>query len=64
MPLYYSEANSAEYVTDSAVRDALLAKGCRDDGIAFYTAKNRNQNRVPRALRAGRGLARRWKKRG
>ncbi len=36
VPLY-SEANSAEYVTDPAARDALLAKGWRDDGIAFYT---------------------------
>lgn len=35
----YSEANSAEYVTDLAARDALLAKGWRDDGLAFYTAK-------------------------
>ena len=33
----YSEANSAEYVTDPAARDALLAQGWRDDGIAFYT---------------------------
>jgi hypothetical protein len=38
VPLY-SEANSAEYVTDTAARDALLAKGWRDDGIVFYTAK-------------------------
>jgi hypothetical protein len=38
VPLY-SEANSAEYVADPAARDALLAKGWRDDGIAFYTAK-------------------------
>ena len=36
VPLY-SEANSAEYVTDTAKRDALLAQGWRDDGIAFYT---------------------------
>ena len=36
VPLY-SEANSAEYVTDPATRDALLAQGWRDDGIAFYT---------------------------
>jgi hypothetical protein len=36
VPLY-SEANSAEYVTDMAARAALLAKGWRDDGIAFYT---------------------------
>ena len=35
----YPEANSAEYVADPAARDALLAKGWRDDGIAFYTAK-------------------------
>jgi hypothetical protein len=34
----YREANSAEYVTDTAARDALLAMGWRDDGIAFYTA--------------------------
>ena len=36
VPLY-SEANSAEYVTDTAMRDALLAQGWRDDGVAFYT---------------------------
>jgi hypothetical protein len=36
VPLY-AEANSADYVTDVAARDALLAKGWRDDGIAFYT---------------------------
>ena len=36
VPLY-SEANSAEYVTDPAKRAALLAAGWRDDGIAFYT---------------------------
>jgi len=36
VPLY-SEANSAEYVTDGAKRAALLAQGWRDDGIAFYT---------------------------
>jgi len=36
VPLY-SEANSAEYVTDVAMRAALLAQGWRDDGIAFYT---------------------------
>ena len=35
----YAEANSAEYVVDLAARNALLAKGWRDDGIAFYTAK-------------------------
>jgi hypothetical protein len=39
VPLY-SEANSAEYVTDPAARDMLLAKGWRDDGIAFYTLKD------------------------
>jgi hypothetical protein len=39
VPLY-SEANSAEYVTDTAARDALLAQGWRDDGIAFYTSKD------------------------
>jgi hypothetical protein len=39
VPLY-SEANSAEYVTDTDARDALLAKGWRDDGIVFYTAKS------------------------
>jgi hypothetical protein len=38
VPLY-AEANSAEYVTDAAARAALLAKGWRDDGIVFYTAK-------------------------
>jgi hypothetical protein len=36
VPLY-SEANSAEYVSDPAMRAALLAQGWRDDGIAFYT---------------------------
>jgi len=40
----YSEANSADYVTDPAERSALLAKGWRDDGIAFYTAKNATKN--------------------
>jgi hypothetical protein len=35
VPLY-PEANSAEYVVDTASRDALLAKGWRDDGVAFY----------------------------
>jgi len=39
VPLY-SEANSAEYVADPAQRSALLAKGWRDDGIAFYTTKS------------------------
>jgi hypothetical protein len=39
VPLY-SEANSAEYVADPAARDMLLAKGWRDDGIAFYTLKD------------------------
>ena len=34
----YAEANSAEYVTDTATRDMLLAKGWRDDGIVFYTS--------------------------
>lgn len=38
VPLY-SEANSAEYLTDTAVRDMLLTKGWRDDGVAFYTSK-------------------------
>jgi hypothetical protein len=32
----YEEANAAEYVTDLAERDELLAQGYRDDGIAFY----------------------------
>jgi len=32
----YAEANAAEYVTDLAERDELLAQGYRDDGIAFY----------------------------
>jgi hypothetical protein len=35
VPLY-PEANSAEYVVDTATRDMLLGKGWRDDGIAFY----------------------------
>jgi len=39
VPLY-SEANSAEYVTDTATRDMLLGAGWRDDGIAFYTLKD------------------------
>jgi len=39
VPLY-SEANSAEYVSDAARRTELLEKGWRDDGIAFYTAKS------------------------
>ena len=39
VPLY-SEANSADYVTDPAARDALLAQGWRDDGIAFYTVSD------------------------
>jgi hypothetical protein len=43
VPLY-SEANSAEYLTDTTARDALLAKGWRDDGIAFYTAKSATKN--------------------
>jgi len=36
VPLY-SEANSAEYLTDPARREALLAQGWRDDGVVFYT---------------------------
>jgi hypothetical protein len=32
------EYNGADYVTGTAARDALLAKGWRDDGIAFYVA--------------------------
>ncbi len=44
----YREANSAEYVTDTAARDALLAKGWRDDGIAFYTAEGRDPKTVYR----------------
>jgi hypothetical protein len=43
VPLY-SEANSAEYVVDTDARDALLAKGWRDDGIAFYTSKDATAN--------------------
>lgn len=43
VPLY-AEANSAEYVVDEAERAALLAKGWRDDGIAFYTAKEATKN--------------------
>ena len=38
LPPLYPEANSAEYVTDLAKRDALLAQGWRDDGIVFYTS--------------------------
>ncbi|HEV8549563.1 MAG TPA: hypothetical protein VGQ57_11060 [Polyangiaceae bacterium] len=37
VPLY-PEANSAEYVSDGAARAALLKRGFRDDGIAFYTS--------------------------
>lgn len=43
VPLY-SEANSADYVVDTAARDALLAAGWRDDGIAFYTSKTATKN--------------------
>jgi hypothetical protein len=43
VPLY-SEANSADYVVDPAAKAALLAKGWRDDGIAFYTAKSATKN--------------------
>jgi len=32
------EYNGADYVAGTAARDALLAKGWRDDGIAFYVA--------------------------
>jgi len=32
------EYNGAEYVEGTAARDALLAQGWRDDGIAFYIA--------------------------
>jgi hypothetical protein len=31
-----AEHNAADYVVGTAARDALLAKGWRDDGIAFY----------------------------
>src|SRR6185503_10756649 len=34
------EYNGADYVEGTAARDALLAKGWRDDGIAFYIASN------------------------
>ena len=34
----YSEANLADYVVGAEARDALLAKGFRDDGIQFYVA--------------------------
>src|SRR5207244_122310 len=43
VPLY-SEANSAEYTADAEQRAALLAKGWRDDGIAFYTSKSASKN--------------------
>lgn len=43
VPLY-SEANSADYVVDLAARDALLAQGWRDDGIAFYTSLSATKN--------------------
>jgi hypothetical protein len=33
----YGECNRAEYVVGTDERDRLLAKGFRDDGIAFYT---------------------------
>lgn len=32
----YSEFNSADYVLGTTARDALVARGMRDDGIAFY----------------------------
>jgi hypothetical protein len=35
VPLY-AEANSADYVASVEARDALVAKGWRDDGIVFY----------------------------
>jgi hypothetical protein len=38
----YAEAYSADYVIGSAARDALLAKGFRDDGIAFYAPDDGN----------------------
>lgn len=34
------EFNGADYVTSTEARDALLAKGWRDDGIAFYVPAN------------------------
>jgi hypothetical protein len=34
------EYNGADYVVGTAARDALLEKGWRDDGIAFYVAKD------------------------
>ena len=34
----FAEANRAEYVVGSDERDRLLAKGFRNDGIAFYVA--------------------------
>jgi len=34
------EFNGADYVDGEAARDALLAKGWRDDGIAFYAPTN------------------------
>lgn len=34
------EYNGADYTTDPAVRDALLAEGWRDDGIVFYIPMN------------------------
>jgi len=34
------EFNGADYVDNVAARDALLAQGWRDDGIAFYAPKN------------------------
>lgn len=43
VPLY-SEANSADYLPDGPERDALLAKGWRDDGIVFYTSKDATKN--------------------
>ncbi len=34
------EFNAAEYVTSATERSALIAKGYRDDGIAFYVPSN------------------------
>lgn len=38
------EYNGAEYVVGTEARDALLAEGFRDDGIAFYTAKEASKS--------------------
>jgi hypothetical protein len=49
------EFNGAEYVVGTAARDALVAKGMRDDGIAFYVPAD-GTRRVYRRQYAETGL--------